>query len=371
MSERCELAIVHEWVQARAGSEQVFESIAQSFDAADLYALSVNPEIRLKLGGRPVRTTWLNHPALRDRRQVTLPLMPLAWRCLGKAKYDAVISSHHAFAHSNRLAGEGIHLSYVHAPARYLWSSDIDSRGATALLAPARALLKQVDLRAVSRVTAFAANSTEVAGRIEEYWNRQADVIHPPVEVEYFGQGAAAASKGGYVLGVGRWIPYKNLHLVIAAASIAGLPVKIAGRGPDKSRIVAEAERARVPVELIESPSDEQLRDLYQGAYALVFPTMEDFGMVPIEAQAAGTPVVALGAGGALDTVIDGVTGVLTPSVDPVELAAAIAVAMALKPTDCLRNAENFSRARFQLKIRDWAAAHGVRQGLVRWPFRD
>jgi glycosyltransferase involved in cell wall biosynthesis len=361
MSERSELAIVHEWVQARAGSEQVFEAIAQTFDEADLFALAVNPETLLELGGRALRTTWLNHRALRDRRSVTLPLMPLAWRGLGKAKYDAVISSHHAFAHSNRLAGDGIHLSYVHAPARYIWSPDIDLRGAASLLAPARALLKQVDLRAVSRVTALAANSSEVAGRIEKYWNREAEIIHPPVAVEYFGLNAAAAKKHGYILGVGRWIPYKELHLVIAAASIAGLPVKIAGRGPDKSRIVAEAERARVPVELIESPSDEQLRDLYQCASALVFPTMEDFGMVPVEAQAAGTPVVALGAGGALDTVIDGVTGVLTASVDPVELAAAIAAAMALKPTDCMRNAENFSRTHFQLKIRDWAAAYGVR----------
>jgi glycosyltransferase involved in cell wall biosynthesis len=371
MSERSELAIVHEWVHARAGSEQVFEALAQTFESADLYALSVNPETALELGGRPLRTTWLNNPAVRDRRKVTLPLMPLAWRSLGKSRYDAVISSHHAFANSNRLAGDGIHLSYVHAPARYIWSPDIDSRGAADLFAPARLYLKWVDLRAVARVTAFAANSNEVAGRIETFWNRQAEVIHPPVAVEYFGRGAVRAKKGGYILGVGRWIPYKNLHLVIAAASIAGLPVKIAGGGPDRSRIIAEAARARVPVELIESPSDEQLRELYQRASVLVFPTMEDFGMVPVEAQAAGTPVVALGAGGALETVIDGVTGVLTSSVDPVELAAAIAVATTLNPADCMRNVERFSRARFQLRIRDWVAAHGVTHGPVPQPLHN
>jgi glycosyltransferase involved in cell wall biosynthesis len=358
------LAIVHEWVQARAGSEQVFETIARSFENADLFALSVNPKIRLEVDNRPIATTWLNHPMLRERRGVTLPLMPLAWRGLGKAKYDAVISSHHAFAHSNRLAAQGgVHLSYVYSPARYVWSPEIDERGSSALLAPMRSFLKSVDLRAVARVTAFAAISAEIANRIEKYWNRPAVVIHPSARVEYFRPTSGVATQRGYVLGVGRWIPYKNLHLVIAAASIAGMPVKVAGRGPDKPRIVAEAERAGVPVELIESPSDEQLRELYQGASVLVFPTMEDFGIVPVEAQAAGTPVVALGAGGALDTVIDGVTGVLTASVDPVELAAGIEAAMALNPADCMRNAENFSRARFQVKIRDWAASHGVSAG--------
>jgi len=355
------LAIVHEWVQARAGSEQVFEILARTFEDADLYALSVNPETRLQVGNRPIATTWLDHPLLRERRGVTLPLMPLAWRGLGRSKYDAVISSHHAFAHSNRLAVEGgIHLSYVYSPARYIWSPEIDERGSSALLAPMRSILKKADLRAISRVTAFAAISAEIAGRIQKYWNRPAVVIHPPARVEYFRSTSGAAKQGGYVLGVGRWIPYKNLHLVIAAASIAGMPVKIAGRGPDKHRIVAEAARARVPVDLIESPSDEELRNLYQGASVLVFPTMEDFGIVPVEAQAAGTPVVAPRAGGALDTVIDGVTGVLTPSVDPVELAAAIGEATRLNPADCVRNAENFSSTRFQLRIRDWAANHGV-----------
>lgn len=349
------IAVVHEWIDAYAGSEQVFEALARIFPQADLFALSHEPSVALDLGGRGVRTTILDKPRLRGLRPMTLPVMPLVWRALGPRDYDVVISSHHAFAHANRLAGQGgVHLSYVHSPARYLWSPQIDARGASPLLAPARSLLRAVDRRASSRVTGYAANSSAVAARIRRYWGRASRIIHPPVRVEYFGEELHQPSDEEFVLGFGRWIPYKNLHLVIEAADLAGLPVKIAGRGPDASRIRAAASRAKVPVQIIESPDDETLRRLYQQARCLVFPTVEDFGIVPVEAQAAGTPVVAPAAGGVLDTVVDGVTGFLTPDESPAELARAIGRCRSLAPAACRTNAERFSTARFEEQIVHW-----------------
>jgi glycosyltransferase involved in cell wall biosynthesis len=286
------VAVVHEWVDAYAGSEQVFEAIAQEFPQADLFALSVRPGVALGLGGRLVRTTWLDRPRLRDRRAITLPLMPSAWRALGHGRYDLVISSSHAFAHANRLVRkEGVHLSYVHSPARYLWSADVDQRGDRSYLEPAKALLRAADVRATRGVDAYAANSSAVAERIARFWSRGSTVIHPPVRVEYFRDHTSPPRE--YVLGVGRWIPYKNMDLVIRAAEIAGIPAKIAGRGPDRERLFDLAASASVDVEIIESPDNAELRELYAGARALVFPTVEDFGIVPVEAQAAGTPIVS------------------------------------------------------------------------------
>lgn len=352
------IAVLHEWVAAYAGSEQVFEAIAGIFPKADLLALSYEPGVSLDLGGRHVRTTFLDNRLLRRRRSLTLPLMPAAWRELGKAEYDVVVSSHHAFAHTNRLADGGTHLCYVHTPARYLWSPEIDDRGAAWYLAPARAALRSVDLAASRRVTQYAANSTAVAKRIESFWNREATIIYPPVRVEYFSQPAIAPPTRDYVLGVGRWIPYKNLHRVIEAADIAGMPVTIAGRGSDRSRIVAAAEAAKVPVNLVESPSDDQLRELYRNAACLIFPVVEDFGIVPVEAQAAGTPVIAQAAGGALDTVSPGVSGVLVQGEPSAKrLASAIGEAVTMNGEGCRRIASRFSRTAFVEHFTAWAAA--------------
>lgn len=353
----CEVAVLHEWVDARAGSEQVFEAIAQLIPRADLYALSITPGIDLDVGGRTIATTALDTPRLRDRRGMTLPLMPTAWRALGREKYDVVISSHHAFAHTNRLAKpDGMHLSYVHAPARYVWSPEIDERGANPMLSPARRLLKSVDRKASQGVHAYSCNSSAVADRIQQFWGRTAEVIHPPVNVEYFGEDGPANPARDYILGFGRWIPYKNLHGVIEAADELQIPVKIAGRGPDASRIREAAAAATVPVELIESPSDEDLRQLYANAACLIFPTVEDFGMVPIEAQAAGTPVAALGRGGALETIAEGVSGAFAVDETPGALADAARRAMRVPREGPRKQAALFSRSVFDKRMSAWIA---------------
>lgn len=325
------------------------------FPSADLYALTADPVVELDLDGRTIRTTFLDKPFWRRHRALSLPFMPIAWWFVGRRRYDLVITSHHAFAHSNRLVKEdGRHLAYVHSPARYVWSPEIDERGSGLASMPIRGIFKFLDRRFSKGVDSYAANSSAVAERISRFWKRQAEVIHPPVRVEYFGLADQSMPTRDFVLGFGRWIPYKNLHRVIEAADLAGMPVKIAGRGSDVSRIVAAAAVARVPVEIINSPDDLELRELYRNAACLVFPTDEDFGIVPVEAQAAGTPVVAPGVGGALDTVKDGVSGVLTDGCEARQLAAGIAEAVKLEAGTVRASVSDFSSDSFNAKVKVW-----------------
>ncbi len=362
------LALVHEWIDARAGSEQVFEALAGVYPNADLFALTADPTVRLNVGDRRIHTTWLDHHKfLRHQRALTLPLMPVAWRSFRCHRYDAVISSHHAFAHTNTLARTGIHLAYVHSPARYVWTPEIDARGAGGALMLPREVLKWVDRRAARRVTGYAANSNAVAARIERFWHRESVVIPPPVRTTYFSTSCDSlnAPRRDYLLGAGRWVAYKNLHLVVDVASRLGMSVKIAGAGPERQRIIAAAHDASVPAEVIESPDDEALRELYRNAAALVYPAVEDFGMIPVEAQAAGTPVVAPRAGGAIDTVIEGQSGWLTDTLSIDALADATQNAIGLPPEGCQESAERFSESKFQQRIEGWAAGYGVAPGTA------
>ncbi|WP_170127417.1 glycosyltransferase [Kineococcus rhizosphaerae] len=355
-------ALVHEWIAARAGAEQVFEVLAGLWPRADLHALTAEPGVRLDLGGRAVRTTALD--PWRHHRALTLPLMPAAWAAHARdvqRSYDLVVTSHHAYATSNRLvAPGGVHLAYVHTPARYVWNPELDGRGTSALLTPARRALAAVDRRAARGVTAFAANSAEVARRVERCWGREAVVVHPPVDV------AAFAADGpdtlelpeGFLLALGRFVPYKNHLLAVDVAERLGRPVVVAGRGPLLADLRARAATARVPVVVLDGPSTATVRELLRRADVLLFPTVEDFGIVPVEAMASGTPVVAPARGGSGETVLDGVTGALVEALDVHELAAAVARAQACRPQDCRRRALAFDVDRFRERVRAWVAGH-------------
>ena len=354
------VAVVHEWVAGRYGSERVFERLARLFPAADLFALSAAPCHGLDLGGRLLRTTLLDRPGLRERLAVTLPVMPALWRTVRADHYDLVLSSHHAFASHNRLAEGGMHLAYVHSPARYVWTPELDGRGGGPLFTPVRAVLQAVDRAGVRRVDAFAANSREIAGRIADCWGRPATVIHPPVDVEVFTPASRPQplQERRHVLGVSRFIPYKRLDLVIETGERVGMPVVLAGRGPLAGRLRARAAQASVPVTIVESPTDHELIDLYRSAAAVVFPAFEDFGIVPLEAQACATPVVALAVGGSLDTVEHGVSGVLVPAQDPELFAEAVHAARQLDPDACRTNAERFAPAVFDGTVLEWACRY-------------
>jgi glycosyltransferase involved in cell wall biosynthesis len=313
----------------------------------------------MHVSGRGIRTTVLDNRLTRQRRGATLPLMPFAWQLRGpRRSYDVVMTSHHAFASSNRLATQsGSHFCYVHSPARYVWSPELDDRGASPWIRPARAVLKKVDQRAAARITDVAANSATVAERISRFWDRDARVIYPPVDTDFFTPAGPRDGRSPFLLGFGRWIPYKRLDLVIRLGADVGLPVVIAGHGPGARELREIGAAAGVPVTLVERPSQERVRELYRSASALVFPTEEDFGLVPVEAMACGTPVVALGRGGAAETVQDGLTGALVPSVDVSDLRKGLDVALGAAPADCRARAEFFSQERFDERILDWVSA--------------
>jgi glycosyltransferase involved in cell wall biosynthesis len=354
------IAIAHEWLDQRAGSEKVFEALAGLFPDADLFALSRNPDAEFDFGGRPVRTTFVDRFAtLRARRDVTLPLMPLAWRLLGpRDRYDLVVTSSHACAKAFLPGRDTIHLSYCHSPMRYAWEADVDQRRRRAVPGIGLALgaLRRWDARSARWVDGFAANSTTVRDRIRRYYGRDARVIPPPVDTAFYTPGDRRPG-GEYLLAVSRFVPYKRVDVAIEAARLAGIPLVVAGSGPDEARLRALAAASGATVGFERSPSDERLRELYRDALALVFPALEDFGIVPVEAQACGTPVVAFGQGGARDTVLDGRTGALVPSQRPDDFAAAIgAVIGDVDPAACRQNAERFAPDRFTQAIEAWVA---------------
>jgi glycosyltransferase involved in cell wall biosynthesis len=351
------VAMVHEWFGATGGSENVFLAIADLVPHARRIVLWADEDVEVERLG--LHESWLARTPLRRSKALALPLMPLAWRTVGDEEYDVVISSSHAFAHTVRLGPpeRTRHLSYIHSPARYVWSPDFDGRGSGALLSGPRRVLQAVDVRMSRHVHAYAANSREVQKRIQRFWKRDAAVIHPPVDVDFFGgTDVRSAAPRDYLLGVGRWIPYKNFDLMIEVAAEAGLPLTIAGSGPEETRLRRAAADAGVPVTFEVRPTRERLRELYAGARALLFPAHEDFGIIPVEAQACGTPVIGVNSGGLLETVVDGETGFLVGSMRPADHAAAVRRVDELSAARIREHAGSFSTQRFAARMAEWIA---------------
>jgi glycosyltransferase involved in cell wall biosynthesis len=311
------------------------------------------PTDRLRLS-----QSWLARTPLKQSKALALPVMPLVWRTLTSQRFDVVISSSHAFAHTVKLGDpeQTRHLSYIHSPARYVWSPDFDGRGSHPLLRAPRKVLQAADIRLSRHVHAYAANSREVQGRIKRFWNRDAVVINPPVDVHYFADAPRfdRSQPRDYLLGIGRWIPYKNFDLMIEIADAAGMPLVIAGSGPEEERLRKLAADVRVPVHFEVRPERARLRQLYWGARALLFPAHEDFGIIPVEAQACGTPVLGLRRGGLLETVVDGETGFLVDSREPGPYAAAVRRLGELSPRRIQEHAGTFSSDRFAGRIGRW-----------------
>lgn len=356
---RLRIAVVHEWFAPVGGSEQVSLQMAAALDA-DLWALwDEAPDSGRR---RPLQSSIAGGPRWLRRRALALPLTPWVWRRTKTPRYDVVVTSSHALGHTARLRSspDARYLSYVHTPARYLWNPELDDRGAPWYLAAPRAILKPVDRRMSRHVSSYACNSEEVRRRILQAWGRDAVVIHPPVDTDFYhpvpvdpGQLPGGVTAGEFLLAAGRWVPYKRTAQAVTVADRAGLPLVVAGGGPDEAEIRRRADAARVPVHVVIDPSREELRTLYSAAGALVFPGLEDFGMVPVEAQACGTPVVAPDAGGVRESVISGVTGFLV-SDDPESLARAALEAVRLPRAAVRENALRFSHEEFRRKIVSW-----------------
>jgi len=356
------IALVHDWFEACYGSERVVEQILACFPSADLFALvDVVPEgERGFLGDRPVTTSFIQRlPFARRRFRTYLPLMPLAVEQFDLSAYDLVLSSSHALAKGVLTGPDQLHVAYVHAPMRYAWEYQHQylresglERGLRGLLA--RWVLHRMrlwDYRTANGVDRFLANSRFIARRIEKIYRRESAVVYPPVEVDAF---VPAPARADYFLAVSRFVPYKHTATIVRAfRALPGRRLVVIGGGPGLARARAEAP---ANVELLGVQPRAVVRERLAEARALIFAAEEDFGITPVEAQAAGTPVIAYGRGGALETV-RGLgeprpTGLFFDEQTPAAIAAAVErferEGSAIRPADCRANALAFTPERFR-----------------------
>lgn len=303
------MALVHDWLVGRRGGEAVLEALVRLYPGAEVFTLlhspgSVGPPIET----RPIHLSPLQHvPGIVRHYRAFLPLMPWAVRQLDVRGFDFVLSTSHCVAKGVPVPPGTPHLAYVFSPMRYMWDAFEEyfgpGRASWPVRLAARALRPR--LQAWDRATAAApdvmlADSQHVARRIAKAWGRDVAVVYPPVDVARFATGPLGTGAGGYFLWVGALAPYKRLDVALEAFRRLGAPLWVAGDGQDAGRL-----RAGLPenVRWLGAVPDEDLPALYRGARALVFPGEEDFGIVPLEALASGRPVLALGRGGATETV--------------------------------------------------------------------
>jgi glycosyltransferase involved in cell wall biosynthesis len=356
------VAIVHEWFVDWAGSETVVEQMLNCFPKADLFALAdfLPGSDRERLLGKRARTTFVQRLPFASRGVWRyLPLLPIAIEQLDLRGYDLVISSSHAVAKGVIVQPDQVHVSYVHSPMRYAWdmqqeylsNSRLDRGVRGALARTMLHYLRLWDHRTANGVDRFAANSKFVARRIWRTYRREATVIYPPVDVDYY---APFSAKGDFYLAVSRMVPYKRLDTVVRAFSTTPeRRLVIVGSGPEESRL---RRLSTGNIEFLGHVPRERLREMLQKAKAFVFPALEDFGILPVEAQACGTPVIAYGRGGALETVVgtddEEPTGVFFASQDPDAIRAALdqfeREADRFASSTCRANAMRFSQAAFR-----------------------
>ncbi len=310
------VAIVHERFTEPGGAERVVEEMHRIWPDAVVHAPLVDRStLPPGLLDANVRATPLQRLYRGDGTYAhLLPLLPLAMARIDLSGVDVVITSHHAFANRIRPPDGVPVVSYTHTPARWIWESsmranEIGGRVGRAGLAAFAATQRGPDARAAKRPVRIVANSGHVASRVSRWWQRDATVVAPPVDVERYTIDPRV-EREDFFLFAGRLAPYKRADLAAAAARRAGVRLVVAGEGRGRRDLEALAWPG---LELLGRVDDVTLLDLYRRCRALVFPHEEDFGIVPLEAQACGAPVVALGRGGALETVVDGVTGVLFP----------------------------------------------------------
>jgi glycosyltransferase involved in cell wall biosynthesis len=360
------VAIVHDWLLVFGGAEQVLASLLRVFPDADLFSVLdfMDAGDRERLGGRRARTSFVQRLPFAERRhRFYLPLMPLAVEQFDLSGYDVVVSSSYAVAKGVITGPDQLHVAYVHSPMRYAWDLQhqyLDQTGAGA--GPfgwiVRTLLHRLrlwDQASGNRPDLLVANSRFIARRIEKTYRRPAEVVYPPVDVDAF---TLETAKDDYYLTASRLVPYKRIDLIVEAfAARPDRRLVVVGDGPERARI----ERLAAPnVTILGHRPTAELRQLMQRARAFVFAAEEDFGIVPVEAQACGTPVIAYGKGGARETV-DATsahpTGVLFPTQTVAALNEAVdrfeSSGAAFDPAAIRQHASRFSTTRFEHRMRD------------------
>jgi glycosyltransferase involved in cell wall biosynthesis len=347
------VAVVHEWLTIPGGSEQVVLELLEMFPRAELFTSIYDPSPwPAQMTERPVHASFLNRvPGATRHYPKLLPLMNNAFRSFDLSGFDLVLSSNHACAKNVRTLPAALHVCYCHTPMRYAWEEDFlegeeVGRAMRLVLPPLLARLRRQDLAAAAGPDVFVANSAHVAERIERFYGRSAEVVHPPVDVDHYL--GLRRDPSDYYLAFGRVVPYKRVDLAVAACERLGRALKVAGDGRALEAVRAQAGGGGT--EFLGKVSEAQRDRLLGGARALLFPGEEDFGIVPVEAQAAGLPVIAYGVGGAVETVLDGMTGVLYGERSAFALASGIErfERLALDEGAVRENARRFGRERFR-----------------------
>jgi glycosyltransferase involved in cell wall biosynthesis len=358
------VALIHDWLTGMRGGEKALEVFCEMFPAADLFTLvylpgTTSPIIERRSVKRSA-IQWL--PMAGRLYRQYLPLFPIAVEQFDLDDYDLVISTSHCAAKSVVVTGRARHLCYCLTPMRYAWDQfdayfGIDRVGklGNMVLRPVLAGLARWDRATEGRVHRYLAISQYVARRIALYYNRESTLVYPPVDTDFYSAdnlpaGPASPTQPPTFLVVSALVPYKRVDLAMMAARQAGVGLTVVGNGPERANLERLAGDG---IELLGWRTDEEIRDLYRNSTATILPGEEDFGIVPVEAQACGRPVVALGRGGALDTVIDGETGVLFADTTVDSLAAALTRAAGIHwdAARIRRHAEGFSRSRFVNEI--------------------
>jgi glycosyltransferase involved in cell wall biosynthesis len=323
------IALVHDWMVSPGGAERLLYSLHQLWPDAPIYTTAYRPEKFPEFSDADVRPIWLDKiPLMRTKHQFFPPARAFAWNVKRLSGYDIVISSSTAEAKYVRAGHNTLHICYCHTPVRYYWS-DYDwyrqnppfgrlnwlaQIALPLLIGP----LRWVDYRGSKRVDRYIANSNYVRERIKRYYHRDAAVIYPPIVTSQF---ELPRQPQDYYLIWGRQVAYKRLDLAIDAFNQLGLPLKVAGAGEE---VAKQQARSEANIEFLGRVSDAELQRLLAGAKAVIFPPEEDFGLIPVEAMAAGCPVIAYGAGGALESVVEGLTGTFFAEQTPDSLVEAL-----------------------------------------------
>jgi glycosyltransferase involved in cell wall biosynthesis len=342
------IALVHHWLTSQGGAEKVLYELHRMYPEAPIYTTAYIPEKFPEFAGAEVHTTFLNWiPFLKRKHQLFPIFLGTPFKTFNMEKYDLVISSCAAEAKYVRTGERTLHICYCHTPVRYYWT-DYEWRLhnmpfgrlnwlARVVFPLVIGLLRRIDYAAAQRVDVFIANSEHIKRRIKQYYHRDSTVIYPPIETQELEKIPAGARD--YYLIVGRQVASKRLDVTVDAFNELGLPLKVAGVGEEVAR---QKPRAKSNIEWLGRVSDEERNRLMAGAKGFVFPPEEDFGMVPLEAMAAGTPVIAYNGGGAPEYVADGETGVLF------DKQTGPALAEAVRRFETMRFDEQVVRARAQ-----------------------
>ncbi len=351
------IALVHDYLIQYGGAERVLEVLCDMFPDAPIYTLLYDKEAtRGVFARRRIITSYLQKIPRATKYHRYLPLlMPIAIEQFDLRDYDIVISNSHSFAKGIITKPTKRHISYMSTPTRFLWDDSQRHVDEFTFPWPIKKILPSLltylriwDEQAGQRPDQVIANSEYIKKRIAKYYRRDTEVIHPPVNIENF---SISSDLGEYFLMVGRMVPYKRFDLGISVFNAIEKPLVIVGDGPEYERL---RKIARPNIRFVGLVNDRQLAQLYRRCQALIFPQEEDFGIVPLEAMASGRPIIAYRAGGALETIVEGETGIFFDEQSEIDLAQAVGryYQMQFDPKKIRMHAEKFGIENFKEKIR-------------------